>query len=100
MTLRTAVSMGLNMSPPYPLIVSHPDKTTKITSLLPPTRDRIELEIRRNVFWSAYCIERLYGCGNGWPLSLSDEDISQVMPTSLHDFEAGVGNMSSFVVTI
>ncbi|KAK7694818.1 hypothetical protein QCA50_002006 [Cerrena zonata] len=90
MTLRTAVSMGLNMSPPYPLIVSHPDKTTKITSLLPPARDRIELEIRRNVFWSAYCIERLYGCGNGWPLSLSDEDISQVMPTSLHDFEAGV----------
>lgn len=89
--------MGMNVAPPYPLIMSYPAKSVRISSILPPAEHRIELEIRRNVFWSAYAIERLYGCGNGWPLSLSDEDISQVMPTSLKDFESGVCNLALFL---
>ena len=81
--------MGMNISAPYPFIAC-PEKGVRISSLLPPTEDRVELELRRNVFWSAYCIERLYSCGNSWPLSLGDEDILQVMPCSLKDFESGV----------
>ena len=46
--------------------------------------------MRRNTFWLAYAIERQHGCGNGWALSLDDQDISQLLPVRGDQFEDGV----------
>lgn len=59
-------------------------------SILPPPMDGTEAELRRNIFWLAYSLERLSGCGNGWPLALDDQDISQFLPVSAMNFGLGV----------
>ncbi|CAL1695475.1 unnamed protein product [Somion occarium] len=87
-TLRMAVSLGLNLCKPYPIITPSPVKY--VPPFLPPAESFTEEEIRRNVFWMAYAMERLYGCGNSWAMSLSDEEISQMLPVTLADFEAGL----------
>lgn len=46
--------------------------------------------MRRNAFWLAYAVERQHGCGNGWALSLDDQDISQLLPLRGDQFENSV----------
>ncbi|KAG6877642.1 hypothetical protein C0993_005351 [Termitomyces sp. T159_Od127] len=55
-----------------------------------PARNVIEDEMRRNAFWLAYAVERQHGCGNGWALSLDDQDISQLLPVRGDQFENSV----------
>jgi hypothetical protein len=85
--LRLSVPLGLNMCPPFHSIT----KSVRPASILPPARNVIEDETRRNVFWLAYAMERQHGFGNGWALSLDDQDVSQLLPIRGDQFEQGVG---------
>jgi hypothetical protein len=74
------------MCPPFHSIA----KAERPASIIPAARTVIEDETRRNVFWLAYATERQSGCGNGWALSLDDQDISQLLPVRGDQFEQGV----------
>ncbi|KZV75415.1 hypothetical protein PENSPDRAFT_89785 [Peniophora sp. CONT] len=63
---------------------------TMAPSLIAPPADAQEEETRRNVFWLAYALERLTGCGNGWPLSLDDKDVTQLLPVDAMTFALGM----------
>ncbi|KAJ2928849.1 hypothetical protein H1R20_g8248, partial [Candolleomyces eurysporus] len=84
-SMRLSVPLGLNMCPPFHSIT----KSERPPSILPPARTVIEDETRRNAFWLAYAIERQHGCGNGWALSLDDQDISQLLPVRVDQFGQG-----------
>jgi hypothetical protein len=58
-------------------------------SVLNPAKNVIEDEMRRNVFWLAYAVERQHGCSNGWALSLDDNDVSQLLPVRNDEFVNG-----------
>ncbi|KAL1738130.1 hypothetical protein HDZ31DRAFT_24302, partial [Schizophyllum fasciatum] len=85
-TMRMAVPLGMNMCSPFRSIST----AVRPPSLLPPARNVIEDETRRNTFWLIYCVERLHGLGNGWAMSVDDDDISQMMPVHHEQFEHGV----------
>ncbi|KAF8168005.1 hypothetical protein B0H34DRAFT_683893 [Crassisporium funariophilum] len=84
-SMRLSVPLGLNMCPPFHSIT----KSERPPSILPPARTVIEDETRRNAFWLAYATERQHGCGNGWALSLDDQDVSQLLPVRGDQFEHG-----------
>lgn len=84
--LRAAVPLGINVCPPFHSI----SKALRAPSILPPPRTVIEDETRRNVFWLAYATERLHSSGNGWAMTIDDQDVSQLMPVRRDQFEAGV----------
>ncbi|KAJ7786425.1 hypothetical protein B0H16DRAFT_1490430 [Mycena metata] len=85
-TLRVAVPLGLNVCPPFHSITH----SVRPASIILPAHTVVEDETRRNVFWLAYCSERLHGCSNGWALSLDDQDVSQLLPVRGDHFEQGV----------
>ncbi|KAF8912757.1 hypothetical protein CPB84DRAFT_1670239 [Gymnopilus junonius] len=84
-SMRLAVPLGLNMCPPFHSIT----KSERPPSILPPARTVIEDETRRNSFWLAYATERQHGCGNGWALSLDNQDVSQLLPLRGDQFLQG-----------
>jgi hypothetical protein len=59
-------------------------------SIIPNPLTSVEDETRRNVFWLAYTIDRQYGAGNGWAMSLDDNDIAQLLPLPRAKLDAGV----------
>lgn len=59
-------------------------------SMIPNPLTFVEDETRRNVFWLAYTIDRQYGAGNGWAMSLDDNDIAQLLPLPRANLDAGV----------
>ncbi|KAJ7181763.1 hypothetical protein C8R43DRAFT_970368 [Mycena crocata] len=84
--LRVAVPLGFNVCPPFHSI-SH---SLRPSSIIQPANTVVEDETRRNVFWLTYATERLHGCGNGWALSLDDQDISQLLPVRGDQYEQGM----------
>lgn len=66
-------------------------------SIIPPPRTPIEDETRRNTFWLAYAIDRQHGAGSGWALSLDDDDIAQLFPVTMEQFESGVSTNTAFL---
>ncbi|KAG1885805.1 hypothetical protein F4604DRAFT_1918485 [Suillus subluteus] len=85
-SLRVAIPLGLNICPPFRSL--HGSSPTM--SIIPPPRTPIEDEIRRNTFWLAYAVDRQHGSGTGWALSLDDDDIAQVFPVTMEQFELGI----------
>ena len=85
--MRACLPLGLHASDLFKPI----NEGIGAPSILPPPMDDTEAELRRNIFWLAYCLERLSGCGNGWPLALDDQDVSQFLPVSAMNFALGVG---------
>ncbi|KAJ7631110.1 hypothetical protein FB45DRAFT_990906 [Roridomyces roridus] len=84
--LRVAVPLGLNVCPPFHSITH----SVRPASIISPAHTVIEDETRRNLFWLAYCAERMHGASNGWAQSLDDQDISQLLPVRGDQFEQGV----------
>ena len=84
--MRACLPLGLHVSRLFKPIA---DGLETPTLLAPPDND-IEAELRRNIFWLAYALERLNGCGNGWPLSIDDLDVSQLLPVNQMSFSLGV----------
>ncbi|KIJ21656.1 hypothetical protein PAXINDRAFT_165090 [Paxillus involutus ATCC 200175] len=85
-SLRVAVPLGLNLCPPFHAL----NATVQSMSIVPAPRTIIEDEMRRNVFWLAYAIDRQHGAGNGWALSLDDTDIAQLLPLPRATLDAGI----------
>ncbi|PAV22369.1 hypothetical protein PNOK_0232600 [Pyrrhoderma noxium] len=83
--MRYLIPLGLNMCPPFHSI----SKSLRAPSIIPPARSVVEDETRRNTFWLAYATERLYSSGNGWAMSLDDQDISQLLPVRADQFQQG-----------
>lgn len=54
--MRLSVPLGLNVCPPFHTI----SRTMRPASVLSPAKNVIEDELRRNVFWLAYAVERQY----------------------------------------
>ncbi|KAF8832430.1 hypothetical protein HHX47_DHR1002027 [Lentinula edodes] len=84
-SMRLCVPLGLNVCPPFHTI----SRSTRPASVLSPAKNVVEDELRRNVFWFAYAMERQHGCSNGWALSLDDNDISQLLPVQSDQFDNG-----------
>ncbi|CAL1695310.1 unnamed protein product [Somion occarium] len=84
--LRVAVPCGLNVCPPFHTIA----ETLRPPAIIPPAKTVMEDEVRRNTFWLAYAMERQMGTGNGWALSLDDQDICQLLPLRGDQFEQGI----------
>jgi len=84
--IRASVPLGINVEPRF-LPISDSLRTP---SLIPPSENVIDEEIRRNTFWLLYAMERMVGCSNGWALSLDDHDVSQLLPMKGTNFELGV----------
>lgn len=69
-------------------------------SIIPTALTFVEDETRRNVFWLAYAIDRQYGAGNGWAMSLDDNDVAQLLPLPRAKLDGGVGIPDVFPKTI
>ncbi|KAG9015676.1 hypothetical protein FRB90_004495, partial [Tulasnella sp. 427] len=83
---RFPVPLGMNVAegfeplsrlPPEAMFMGRPSKTP------------IELESWRNIFWVSYVTERVCSAGIVWPLSMHDDEISQIMPCRYSDFISG-----------
>ena len=91
LSLRMCVPLALNVSPPFHSIYA----STRAPSLLPPPETPVEEEMRRNLFWLIYVMERCHSAAHGWAMSLEDKDIAQVLPLREEDFESEA-NFCSF----
>ncbi|KAG8882848.1 hypothetical protein FRB97_007672 [Tulasnella sp. 331] len=79
-------SLGLSVSPGMEPLSRIP---TQYLFSIPSSTTPIESELRRNIFWMAYSMERIFNASNVFPLHIMDEDCSQLMPSRLIDFNAG-----------
>ncbi|KAG8987872.1 hypothetical protein FRB90_003091, partial [Tulasnella sp. 427] len=77
---------GLHVSEGFEPLSRFP---AKMIFLIGSPKDHIQAETARNVFWIAYVVERIITGGTVWPLQISDEDVSQLMPCRLADFVSG-----------
>ncbi|KAG9008534.1 hypothetical protein FRB90_008808, partial [Tulasnella sp. 427] len=75
---RMALPLGLSSSPGFEPLSRLPPR---FLSLLPDPKNSVEIELPR-----VYAMERVYTAGTVWPLTISDDDVSQMMPTRLTDF--------------
>ncbi|KAG9043658.1 hypothetical protein FS837_009293 [Tulasnella sp. UAMH 9824] len=109
MASRLCIPLGLTASPGYEPLSRLPPN---MLSLLQEPRSLVEAELPRNLFWLAFSIERIYTAATVWPLTipyvhhatitrhlylsltaaddetLSDDDVSQMMPCRLSDFNS------------
>ncbi|KAG8939577.1 hypothetical protein FRC04_006222 [Tulasnella sp. 424] len=81
------VPLGLNVSEGFEPLSRLPPQ---MLFLFGKPKTAIEAETVRNVFWITYVMERLYTAGTVWSMSMSDEDVSQMMPCRSSDFMSGV----------
>ncbi|KAG8882847.1 hypothetical protein FRB97_007671 [Tulasnella sp. 331] len=79
-------SLGLGVSPGMEPLSRIP---AQFLFSIPPSKTPVESELRRNIFWIAYSMERVFNATNVFPLHIMDEDCSQLMPSRLIDFNAG-----------
>ncbi|KAG9043659.1 hypothetical protein FS837_009294 [Tulasnella sp. UAMH 9824] len=85
--IKLAASLGINVANGFEPLSRLPPI---MLSLLGVPKTHTEAETVRNVFWIAYVMERIYCGGTVWPLTMNDEDISQILPCRLSDFNAGI----------
>ena len=105
--MRSCVTMALNVSAPFQGLSAHAGNE-RPPSILPPPKDVVEDEMRRNTFWvggsqfilgllarckhlpKAYSIDRQTAAGNAWPMNIDDIDIHQLLPLRQDQWEQGV----------
>ncbi|ELU43148.1 fungal specific transcription factor domain-containing protein [Rhizoctonia solani AG-1 IA] len=83
LTYQPGVSWRRNEARSGPFVSENPD------TLLPDPINCTEREVRVNLFWVAYSNERFHDTPCSWAMSLDDQDIHQVLPGSLSNFEEG-----------
>ncbi|KAI0337613.1 hypothetical protein BDW22DRAFT_1363872 [Trametopsis cervina] len=82
--LRGTVPFGLNVSAPF-----HTADQLCPPTLLDQAPSITEIEMRRNIFWIAYAIERQQSAGNCFAMVLDDQDIFQLLPLRGDHYEQG-----------
>ncbi|KAG8997272.1 hypothetical protein FRB95_003578 [Tulasnella sp. JGI-2019a] len=80
---RLVASFGLNTAPGFEPLSRIP---SGLLFTLPPTKTGTEM--RRNIFWIVYAMERVINASNVWLLLFEDENCSQILPCRFKDFEA------------
>ncbi|KAG8712003.1 hypothetical protein FRC08_015156 [Ceratobasidium sp. 394] len=85
--IRFSNAMGLNLSDDWHNALS---ERMRKKLLIDRPHSYIDIELRRNVFWCAYALQRYHLFVSSWPFDISDEDINQTLPGTLEAFEAGV----------
>ncbi|CAE6528290.1 unnamed protein product [Rhizoctonia solani] len=86
LAMRMCVALGLNFADPLDKPLS--DKVREKLLIGPPT-SHLDVELRRNAFWLAYCLERYHLFSGPWIFDINDDDIKQTLPATLEAFEAG-----------
>ncbi|CAE6422097.1 unnamed protein product, partial [Rhizoctonia solani] len=86
LAMRMCIALGLNFEDS--LYRPLPDRAREKLLIGPPT-SHIDVELRRNAFWLAYCLERYHLFSGPWVFDISDDDIQQTLPATLEAFEAG-----------
>ncbi|KAF8686261.1 Fungal specific transcription factor domain [Rhizoctonia solani] len=88
--MRLCVALGLNFADSLqnPL----PNKIREKVLVGPPNTET-DVELRRNIFWLAYCLERYHLFSSPWVFDISDEDVYQTLPGTLEAFESGVSTL-------
>lgn len=85
----------------------------KVDTIMQPTTDATEVELRRRAFWHAYSkcfsrtfffrdgligagavLDRVQGAATAWPMAIDDLDIGQELPLTQGAFDAGVRRFS------
>ncbi|KAF8708203.1 Fungal specific transcription factor domain, partial [Rhizoctonia solani] len=91
LAVRYCVPLGLNNRAGFHTARTHPRTWLRNggRSILPEPDNAIEREQRANLFWIAYSYERFQTAVGPWAMCLDDEDISQLLPIRLEDFESG-----------
>ncbi|KAG8763820.1 hypothetical protein FRC11_011891 [Ceratobasidium sp. 423] len=92
LAVRYCVPLGLNNRAGFHTARTHPrtwlrnlNASKGGRSILPEPDNAIEREQRANLFWIAYSYERFQTAVGPW----DDEDINQLFPIRLEDYEAG-----------
>ncbi|CAE6458019.1 unnamed protein product [Rhizoctonia solani] len=91
LAVRYCVPLGLNNRGGFHTSRTHPRTWLRNggKSILPDPDNAIEREQRANLFWIAYSYERFQTAVGPWAMCLDDEDINQLLPIRLEDYEAG-----------
>ncbi|KAF8686369.1 Fungal specific transcription factor domain [Rhizoctonia solani] len=87
LAMRMCIALGLNFSDS--LYKPLPAKAREKFLIGPPT-SHVDVELRRNIFWLTYCLERYHLFAGPWVFDINDDDIQQTLPGTLDAFEAGV----------
>ncbi|KAG9000053.1 hypothetical protein FRB94_005682 [Tulasnella sp. JGI-2019a] len=75
---RMVLPFGINVASSFSVLSRHGRNRTP--SILPPAKNVLEEEERRNLLWVIYVIERLQSAETCWAMLLDDDDISQYLP--------------------
>ncbi|KDQ09247.1 hypothetical protein BOTBODRAFT_37155 [Botryobasidium botryosum FD-172 SS1] len=86
MAIRYAVPLGLNKSKDNDYLGAK----DPMGDFFPPPVDTIEAEQRVQSFWLAYSCEKTIAPTGQYASSIDDEDVSQILPTRLANYESGV----------
>ena len=90
-TLRGTIPCGLNIAAPFnPAEILIGDIPDCPPTILGVPNSSTENEIRRNIFWIAYVLERTQAASNIYAMTLDDLDVCQLLPLRGDQFEQGV----------
>lgn len=97
LTIRYCIPLGLSKSITFDDMfsgavggVSGHSTNWKVDTIMQPTTDATEVELRRRAFWHAYMLDRVQGAATAWPMAIDDLDIGQELPLTQGAFDAGV----------
>ncbi|KAF8607219.1 hypothetical protein BDV93DRAFT_552958 [Ceratobasidium sp. AG-I] len=97
LTIRYCIPLGLSKSITFDDMfsgavggVSGHATNWKVDTIMQPTTDATEVELRRRAFWHAYMLDRVQGAATAWPMAIDDLDIGQELPLTQTHFDAGV----------
>ncbi|KAI0337612.1 hypothetical protein BDW22DRAFT_861866 [Trametopsis cervina] len=92
--LRSMMPLGLHTCEPFkippPAWGEGVGPIIQEVNFLPPLESVAEEEMQRNVFWLAYVTERHNSLMGDYPVTVGDEDISQLLPLRGDQFVAGI----------
>ncbi|QRV78579.1 Fungal specific transcription factor domain [Ceratobasidium sp. AG-Ba] len=86
LAIRLSNAMGLNFSDDQQKSIS---ERMRHKLLIHEPQSYTDIELRRNVFWCAYALQRYHLFVSPWCFDINDEDINQTLPATLESFEAG-----------
>ncbi|KDQ09248.1 hypothetical protein BOTBODRAFT_37156 [Botryobasidium botryosum FD-172 SS1] len=86
MAIRYAVPLGLNTSEGYQCLGAK----DHLSDFFPPPANNFEAEQRIQSFWLVYSFERTIAPTGKYAFSIDDEDVSQIFPTKLANYESGI----------
>ncbi|EKM56901.1 uncharacterized protein PHACADRAFT_254278 [Phanerochaete carnosa HHB-10118-sp] len=89
-SIRSVAPYGFTMAAPFHVTTQAlTANAERPPSILPNPQTVVEAEMRRNIFWIAYAMERQQACGNSFAMMLDDLDVCQLLPVCGDSYEQG-----------